>query len=582
MARIDTQVIEAKWTQTTKDDYFKEKPWAFAGPNKSYPIRDKSDIGDAWGLAGHADDPDAVRAKIKAIANRLGFTDALPDTAKDEDSNESIVSLSPAPTKSKIATLKVRWLQDDAVSLNGRQYPTEACDTLLRSAQRTLADGNAPPLTCYVSHGMADVDDSLKIVGSPSHVWREGTDLLALIDVPNTHAGRDIVELAANGYLKPVSLRAVGAEMRMDRARGVPQVGGANLTLRGIDFTTEPGLPGIGTVQDVTLFESTQPMNLTEIFDFHNDTTLIVEETPHMDEKTKNRPALQEGSEVPPMASGVSQGMTNDDPQGDYAKRAMPVPPVMTPPGTNALTQESMEEAHNHTASMLNMPCAPGASESGKALSKASADKLGAIHDSMAKATGKACSYESFKASKNATMPADDQDGDDDNAPAALVYKKESASQNTQPVQEKKMTPEEMVQALKESGYAVQAPKTSEELLQDKFEARFAEQQKVFETKLEEQQKAIIAAITPQKQEVPQRRSMVEGANTQTASKFARRNLYEHGSYIKNRLEEADIEQIADRSAPLPEGINADHLLKEFGTVLFNNIMNTQYVAGLI
>jgi hypothetical protein len=574
--KIDTLAPEVAERDYTQKDRDKMDDGDFGDPeNQAFPIKTADDVINAASRLHNAKgDQSAIKARIIRIAKRKGF--ALPQTWQDDDGKESPTEALVAPitqTKSKIATLRVRWLQDNAISLNKRQYPTEACNILLSSAQRTLADPNAPPLTCYVSHGTADNDDSLKLVGSPSKVWREGSDLLALIDIPNTAAGRDIVELAGNNYLKPVSLRATGAEMRMDRNRGIPQVGGSGLTLRGIDFTTNPGLPGVGMVQDVTLFESAQPVSLTEIFDFHHDTSLIIEENP----MTKI-----EEDVIPPMASGVTQGMTDNDPQSNYAKRSLPVPPVTVAPGTPTLTQESMEATHNHAASMLNMPCAPNASESGKTLSSANTKKLGAIHDMMAEATGKTCSYESFKASgAGANMPSDDHDGDDDGAPAALV-KKENASTTHKPVQEKTMTPEEMVQALKESGYAVQAPKTSEELLQERFEARIAEQQKSFEAKLEEQQKAILAAIKPQQtQETPQRRSLVEGANTGEVT-TRRRNLYENGSYIQNRLQEADIETIADRSAPLPDGLNADYLLKEFGTVLFNNIMNTQYVAGLI
>lgn len=55
----------------------------FAGPHRSFPIVSPSDVNDAWRLAGHANDPDAVRARIKEIAHRKGkeFVDALPDTA---------------------------------------------------------------------------------------------------------------------------------------------------------------------------------------------------------------------------------------------------------------------------------------------------------------------------------------------------------------------------------------------------------------------------------------------------------------------------------------------------------------------
>lgn len=79
------QLHRAKWTQALREAYHKESPENFAGPDMSFPIKDGSDVADAWSLAGHADNPDAVRSNIKAIAKRLGLESSLPDTAKDKE-----------------------------------------------------------------------------------------------------------------------------------------------------------------------------------------------------------------------------------------------------------------------------------------------------------------------------------------------------------------------------------------------------------------------------------------------------------------------------------------------------------------
>ncbi len=81
----DEALYRARWTTETRKQYLKDHPENFAGPGGSFPIRDASDVGDAWGLAGHADDPDAVRSKIKSIAKRLGLESGLPDTAKEDE-----------------------------------------------------------------------------------------------------------------------------------------------------------------------------------------------------------------------------------------------------------------------------------------------------------------------------------------------------------------------------------------------------------------------------------------------------------------------------------------------------------------
>lgn len=54
----------------------------FAGPDRSYPIVTPGDVADAAGLIGHADNPEAVKAKIIAIAKRKGaaFVAKLPES----------------------------------------------------------------------------------------------------------------------------------------------------------------------------------------------------------------------------------------------------------------------------------------------------------------------------------------------------------------------------------------------------------------------------------------------------------------------------------------------------------------------
>lgn len=51
----------------------------FAGPHRSFPIVSQADVSDALHLVGHADNPDAVRARIRSIADRKGFS--MPESA---------------------------------------------------------------------------------------------------------------------------------------------------------------------------------------------------------------------------------------------------------------------------------------------------------------------------------------------------------------------------------------------------------------------------------------------------------------------------------------------------------------------
>jgi hypothetical protein len=52
-----------------------------AGPHGSFPL-DPDHLKAAWDLAGHAKDPEAVRAKVRAYARAHGMEDHLPKTAK--------------------------------------------------------------------------------------------------------------------------------------------------------------------------------------------------------------------------------------------------------------------------------------------------------------------------------------------------------------------------------------------------------------------------------------------------------------------------------------------------------------------
>jgi hypothetical protein len=68
------------WTQAKRD---RLPALDFAGPHQSFPIQTQKDVYDAARLIGHADDPAAVKRRIKAIARRKGFD--LPDSWQDED-----------------------------------------------------------------------------------------------------------------------------------------------------------------------------------------------------------------------------------------------------------------------------------------------------------------------------------------------------------------------------------------------------------------------------------------------------------------------------------------------------------------
>src|SRR5579863_9606367 len=85
----------------------------FAGPHQSFPIKTQQDVHNAARLVGHADDPAAVKARIKAIARRKGFT--LPKEWQDEDDKADSKPKEAAtmPSTQKLATMVTTIVEDD-------------------------------------------------------------------------------------------------------------------------------------------------------------------------------------------------------------------------------------------------------------------------------------------------------------------------------------------------------------------------------------------------------------------------------------------------------------------------------------
>jgi hypothetical protein len=167
-------------------------------------------------------------------------------------------------------------------------------------------------------------------------------------------------------------------------------------------------------------------------------------------------------------------------------------------------------------------------------------------------------------------------DGDDDDAKEArrqatapLTEARTPVQQAHTPIKESKVTytPDQLAEALRKAGYEVKAPPTPEEKLQErlnaqeqKFNQQLAEMKTLLETAIKP---APTAAVT----EVPQRKSQVLGANVDTGSKpsYLSKGIYTHGAYLKEKIKSLDWNELADRTAPLPEGLNLEWLINEFG-----------------
>ena len=523
----------------------------FAGPGKSFPIRNQEDVDNAARLIGHADNPDAVKAAIIRIAKKKGLS--LPD-AWNSDKKESLnlltetssTEFAPFTPKARVATFKTKFLSDGAQSRNKRVYPQEAVDRLVQSGQLALETPGSDPLTCYISHGEADNDNSLKLAGKITKLWKHGGDAWANIEMPDTTTGREAAALAKFGYLK-TSLRATGAELRQSKGGGMPEVSGEGLRLLGIDFTTIPGIETV-TVEDVTL-ESSKPNNnhtsqdINEVFELPTESLLLEE--------------IQEEEIEASTSNGHDLLIAN---------------------------KNDLHMIHDHIAMAQGRSCAPAsmspefaqaiiaalrATESGRKFSQATMSQLDMAHDKAAEVLGIECSNDNMS------------DGDDDDTPNQETTSTQETVpdviENTHPIIEipqeeddMPMTLEEAKKLLEEAGHTVQPPKSEAEKLQEIVDARIAAIQEEFNAKLEDATKKLAANVPVTK---GQRQSLVEG-NTAENTPVSNPKIYRKGSYLQEQLKGQDWAQLADRTQPLPDGINPAYLLQEFGHLY---LMKTGY-----
>lgn len=523
-----TMLAETKWTAAVKAAYLKAHPENFAGPDGSYPIEDLSDVGDAWGLAGHADDPDAVRAKIKSIAKRLGLTAGLPDTAKDDQKQEAAATIADAivrPRK-KIATLRVCWLEYNARSLNGRIYPKTTCDRIFESAVKKIA-ANDLPVTVFVSHEAANGNVNTELVGRAIRIWQEGVKFWADLDLADTRTAWDMLALAEGGYLRSESMRVLGVELAHDRAYDLPLVvvqEGIEPELLGIDLTTRPGLMDTARIQQV-LYESSRQAPYSE--DFHLDTVLI---------QSKEEAPMSIPVFLQIIAGTMAEGVTAD--------------------------RAAHQRIHDHLAGVLDDAIKPihgsesaqfittaSLSEEGRAIAQKHAVRLAAAHDEAAGQMGMECAG-GYKEALG--IPLDpDQDNPDDQDTNDQEDGDESAK--AKKGKKKIMTEAEMLAALKAKGYSVEAPKTLEEQLNE----------------LKAQVEALNAAPPPQRQTQAPSAMNEQGG-------YAEEAIYEEGEYLAGPLAPATWKSLANRRVPWPAGIDPSVALHELAPFMAYRLLETE------
>ena len=118
------------------------------------------------------------------------------------------------------------------------------------------------------------------------------------------------------------------------------------------------------------------------------------------------------------------------------------------------------------------------------------------------------------------------------------------------------MSLEDAKALLEAQGYTAVPPKSEAEKLQEAFEARLAAQQTQFEAMLKQQQDTMTKLIAESQPAAPraQRKTLVESTNTTEQQPLAN-SPRARRTRIQENLMKADWEVLADRSAPLPEGV---------------------------
>jgi hypothetical protein len=125
---------------------------------------------------------------------------------------------------------------------------------------------------------------------------------------------------------------------------------------------------------------------------------------------------------------------------------------------------------------------------------------------------------------------------------------------------------------LEAAGHTVQAPKTAEQLLQERLDAM----QATFDQKLQE----TLDALKPQAAKRVGRRSLVEGSNDQGQPK---KTYYRNGDYLREQLRDPNLRMgLLDRSRPLPEGMTPERILKELEVELLGIMDNMHPFDGSV
>lgn len=162
----------------------------FAGPDESFPIKTQADVDAAKSLIGKAKDPDAVKAKIIAIAKRKGLT--IPKAWHMKSLRQRVVELirgaqEDGPAEEAAEVVQYKTMQslfgqcgesyDEAMTIIKELLAAEATPTTTDEEEAAEEEIESARVESVISHCM-------QMIGSLTGVMNVGRALLADDDDP--------------------------------------------------------------------------------------------------------------------------------------------------------------------------------------------------------------------------------------------------------------------------------------------------------------------------------------------------------------------------------------------------------------
>jgi hypothetical protein len=194
-------------------------------------------------------------------------------------------------TKQRIAIIKGTFAKP-GMSKNRRIYTKQHIEDAVNEAQALIDSGNAPTVFSMMTHHGARNPIEGDVTRTAGQLTKVGLSPEGFgtyeAELADTAAGRDIAALTTpeRPYLKTVSMAAVWKNPRTIRASdGGPADTGDGFSLKGIDFTNNPGIDGA----DISSAELAESTDGTFIFESIEEDVFVerVDETAQGDNVTE-------------------------------------------------------------------------------------------------------------------------------------------------------------------------------------------------------------------------------------------------------------------------------------------------------